>query len=175
MLKDCYSYTKYPDWKPVEKKCSTCRNASNKCTRICNKCFDNVSQIHENWEPKGETMKYKIIGAISAKTLLDKDPCDSGYRDYVFKFGTKELVSSDFIDFISWAEEHGHIDWLFYNGFIEVVEEKTTCIWCGGECRIGQNTHTGKRWVLCMTPECEASGPVCKSAKEAIDGWNECR
>ena len=119
-----YEYSKYPKQEPVEKKCSTCRNASNKCTRICNKCFDNVSQIHENWQYKGETMKYKIIEAISAKTLLDKNPCGGGFADYVGNFGIEELISNNFIDFIAWAEAEGHIGWLINKGFIEKVEDE---------------------------------------------------
>ena len=165
----------------MEKRCVNCDLNQNGCDDVLGeRCLgmDSIKPFQYNYwqpkEPKEETMKYEIIEAISAKTLLDKVPCSEGYADYINKFGIGELVHGDFAPFITWAEENGHISWLIDNGFIkEVKPELKPCPFCGGE-KLRHLTSWGNPVVVCKS--CHVEGPVADTKKFANKAWNKrCR
>ena len=122
----------------------------------------------------GGEMKYRIIEAISTKTLLAKNPCRDGYADYIREFGISELVPGDFAGFISWAKENGHINWLISYGFIKEVEpEIAHCPFCTtlSSRMVVSSQRKNLMWVECVG--CRARGPERPTQKGATRAWNE--
>lgn len=72
-----------------------------------------------------ETVRNKFVQKkdINAKAILECDPCEDGYKDFVALYGTKCVLNFD--KFIGYAETQvGWITFLGENGFIERPKPK---------------------------------------------------
>ena len=155
----------------------------------CYKCFRRAQTgAFTSWQPKEDTVKYRVLKEISLLTLAQAGPkgCKEflcaweDLQDYMVRNGRKTgwfinkgdgKEESNFVLLIKWAEEDPkRIAWLIEKGFIEREEpELRACPFHSGDRQVFTEYNSGF-YVKCNF--CEARGPLCEKQEDAISGWN---
>ena len=128
----------------MEKKCETCGLSYRVTGKNKGSCFEvvGVCEAYSKWQPKEDTMKYRVLKEISLLTLAQAGPKGCGEFDGQYfsllsianrqKAATFELSLIANNDepicnprkwFLEWAEDYPtRIAWLIEQGFIERVD-----------------------------------------------------